>query len=86
MRRHRLPFPLLLVAPLGTLGFAAALSWGPGAGGQVLVGVVAALAGASGVAAFIFALDAMRMRRAFSPLAATRRASVTTHQCPCRPV
>lgn len=68
MHRHPLAPLLLSAAPAAALGFAAWMQWSDAAAGRTLTAVVAALGGASAVAALACALDAARMRRAFSHL------------------
>lgn len=71
MNPRKLPAPLLgglVLAPVGALSLAAWLQWEATPVGRDLGALLVALAGGSGVAALAFALDALRVRRAFGHL------------------
>lgn len=53
---------------MAALGAGAYASWSPGPAGQALSGALAALAGGAGISGLCFALDSLRIRRAFAHL------------------
>ena len=65
MTGRKLPIQVLgalLIAPVGALTLVAWLQWSPTAAGRGLSALLTALAGASAIAALVYAVDAVRIR------------------------